>query len=347
MDIVGGKGICLGPNNFMGRGYQGTPIGITVEGANILTRSLIIFGQGVIRCHPYIYAEMESMRNQDVEKFDKSFFSHMAFVLANFTQTLIYGFTDGRGISTPDTSVKRYYQLLHRYSANLAFISDFAMAILGGELKRREKISARLGDMLSTLYLTSAVLKRFHDEGEPQEDLPLVNYSCQQLLFECEVAMNEVIRNFRPKWCRLLLRILMQPLGNRRIKPDDKLGHQLALLLTEPNAARDRLTYLAFKQTGPNCPVGRMEEAFKEITGVAELEKTVLKAARKLKFKGLTLTALIQEAQEANVINTEEARQLLHAESLRQQIIAVDDFADADLRRAERSKASKPKSEIV
>ena len=173
MDIHGGKGICLGPNNYLGRGYQSAPIGITVEGANILTRNLIIFGQGAIRCHPYVFREFESIREGNRNDFDDAFWGHVGFGLANLAKTLIFAFTDARFTRTPKSIVSRYYQLVHRYSANLAFLADFSMVAIGGELKRKEMISARLADVLCNLYFTSAVLKRFYEDDEPLADLLL------------------------------------------------------------------------------------------------------------------------------------------------------------------------------
>ncbi|MGC1182052.1 acyl-CoA dehydrogenase, partial [Legionella sp.] len=231
MDIHGGKGICLGPNNYMGRGFQQIPIAVTVEGANILTRSLIIFGQGAIRCHPYVFKEIESIKNNDLVEFDKAFFAHAGFIIANYTKSLLFGWTDAYFSKAPHSSAKRYYQLIHKYSANLAYLADFSMLLLGSDLKRKEKLSSRLGDMLSSLYLASAVLKRFHEDGEPKADLPLVEWSCKHLLHECEVAMHGVITNFPQRWARVVLHLILKPLGNRRNKPDDQLGHKLARIL--------------------------------------------------------------------------------------------------------------------
>lgn len=333
MDIHGGKGICLGPNNYLGRGYQGAPIGITVEGANILTRSLIIFGQGAVRCHPYVFQELESVRNNDLTAFDKAFFAHTGFILANFTKSLIFGWTDGRFSKSPVSSVRKYYQLIHKYSANLAFLADFSMVILGGELKRKEKLSARLGDMLSCLYMTSAVLKRFHEDGEPQGDLPLVEWSCQQLLHECEVAMQGVITNFPARWARITLHLILKPLGNRRMKPNDTLGHKLARILIEPSETRSRLTRLVYAQASDKCPLGRMEEAFHKICAADELERKVMKSVKDNTLKSLTLLDQIQEALTLGVLTTAEAKQLHEAELARQEVIHVDDFNDDELRR--------------
>lgn len=333
MDIHGGKGICLGPNNYLGRGYQGSPIGITVEGANILTRSLIIFGQGAVRCHPYVYKELESVRNNDLEQFDKAFFAHAGFIMANFTKSLIFSFTDARMTKAPVSFVKRYYQLIHKYSANLAFLADFSMVVMGGELKRREKLSARLGDMLSCLYMASSVLKRFYEDGEPKADLPLVEWSCQQLLHECEDAMHGVIINFPARWARIVLPLILKPFGNRRHIPNDRLGHQLARMLIEPNETRTRLTRLVYREPGEYCPLGRMEAAFHKICAVEELERKVMKAAKDHVLKSLTFREQIAEALNLELLTEAEAKQLDEAEIARQEVIKVDDFADDELRR--------------
>ncbi|MFC3907785.1 acyl-CoA dehydrogenase [Legionella dresdenensis] len=331
MDIHGGKGICLGPNNYLARGYQSAPIGITVEGANILTRSLIIFGQGAIRCHPYVYKELESVRSNNLEAFDSAFWGHISFVLANFSKTLIYALTDAHFTKAPDSKVKRYYQLINRYSANLAFTSDFCMAVLGGELKRKEKISARLGDILSYLYLASAVLKRFHAEGEPDEELPIVEWCCQELFHQSELAFRAVISNFPYRWGGIVLKLLLQPFGGQRATPSDKLGQKLAKLMTEPGEVRDRLTHVVFAEALPNCPLGRVEEAFKKLHAADPIERKIAKAVREDKIHSLTLLEQIIEAQEAGIVTEAEAQQMTEAEIARQNIIAVDDFSDEEL----------------
>lgn len=333
MDIHGGKGICLGPNNYLGRGYQGAPISITVEGANILSRSLIIFGQGAIRCHPYVLKEIESVMDHDLQKFDQAFWGHVGFVFANFIKSIVFIFTDARMTRAPNGVTRRYYQLIHRYSSNLAFLADFSMIMLGGELKRKEKLSARLGDLLSNLYLASAVLKRFHQDGEPVGDLPLVEWSCQQLFHECALAIQGVIANF-PSWrAKIVLKLVLQPFGVQRHKPSDKLGQQLARLLTEPNQTRNRLTRLAFREASENCPLGKVEEAFLKICAVELLEKKVARAVKADKLQALTLLEQIDEAVLCAVLNKEEAQCLRDAELARQQVIAVDDFSNNDLSR--------------
>lgn len=331
MDIHGGKGICLGPNNYLGRSYQESAISITVEGANILTRSLIIFGQGAIRCHPYVLLEIESVRNNDLPIFDRAIWGHFSFLLSNLLKSIIFSWTDARLTKAPSSDTYRYYQLIHRYSSHLAFLADFSMISLGGELKRKEKLSARLGDVLSSLYLASAVLKRFHEEGEPMTDLPLVDWSCQQLLHECELAIRGVIDNFPMRWARIILKLVLQPLGTQRNKPSDKLGTKLANILTTPNQTRARLTRLVFADAHENCPLGRLEDAFNKICAVEEQEKMVQRAVREGKLKSLTLLEQIDEAESHGILNKEESHRLREAELARQQVIAVDDFNSNEL----------------
>ncbi len=343
MDIHGGKGICLGPNNYIGRGYQGAAISITVEGANILTRSLIIFGQGAIRCHPYVLAEMESVRNKDLKAFDHAIWGHFAFMNANLFQTLIFAFTDGRWTKTPNGVTKRYFEIIRRYSANLAFLADFSLIFLGAKLKRKEKISARLGDILSNLYLASGVLKQFHADGEPMEDLPLVEWCCQHLLHECETAMQGVIANFPVRWGRMVLRLLVRPFGYHRTKPSDSLGRKIARVLTEPNAARTRLTPLVYAEAIDNCPLGRLEAAFHAICAVEPIEKKVVQAVKAGTLLSLTLLQQIDEALQKGILTDSEATELKFAEIARQKIIAVDDFSNEELTRVVEVKKDKKK----
>lgn len=333
MDIHGGKGICLGPNNYLGRGYQAAPISITVEGANILTRSLIIFGQGVIRCHPYVYAEMNSIAQQDDIAFDRAFWSHVGFIGSNIIQSILYSFTGARWTKSPRQKMHRYYQMIHRYSSNLAFLADFSMGILGGSLKRREKISARLGDLLSNLYMASAVLQRYYHDGEPDSDRVMVDWCCQDLLYACDETIHDIIVNFPIKWARVPLKLIVQPFGIQRQKPSDRLGAQLSAILTMPNQARDRLTHLVFCEPIDTCPLGKLEDAFHLICAASELEKKIAVAVKERRVSALTLLEQIQEAELQGILTSEEASQLRTAEIARQKVIAVDDFDDRDLRR--------------
>lgn len=333
MDIHGGKGICLGPNNYLGRGFQSCPISITVEGANILSRSLIIFGQGVIRCHPYIFDEMEAVRNNDLNKFDNAFCGHFKFAVANLLNSLVLTTTDARFLKYPKDSLTRFYQLIRLYSVILASFSDLAMMLLGGELKRKEKLSARFGDVLSYLYQVSAVLKKFHEDGCPEEDFPVVKWCAEELFFKCEDALYEITVNFPIRWMRWVLRAIYIPYGRIRKKPSDNLGKQLAKLISTPSKTRERLTKNIFAEDLVSCPVGRVEAAFKKIIQAQELEKRVHHALKEAKSTALTASAQIEEAKTLKIINEKEYKLLIEAEEARQQVIAVDSFTFEELQR--------------
>lgn len=331
MDIHGGKGICLGPKNYLGRAYQSAPISITVEGANILTRSLIIFGQGAIRCHPYVLDEMESIAHTEIARFDNALWGHAAFFLSNTVKSLFFSFTDGYFMKTPSPVAKRYYQLIFRYSSQFAFMADFCMMTLGASLKRKESISARLGDILSNLYLISGVLKRFHHEGELAQDLCLVDWCCQHLFYQIETAMKGVTQNFPTRWGRFVLTMMTQPFGRKRQAPSDQLGKTVAGLLLEPNETRQRLTRLVFSESLENCPLGQLEAVFEQITHYHPLIQTVARAAKEGKLQGLTMIEQLAEAKQQGIITADDYQQLILLEKMRQSVIAVDDFSTADL----------------
>lgn len=339
MDIVGGKGICLGPSNFLARGYQGSPIAITVEGANILTRSMIIYGQGAIRCHPYVLNEMEAAYSESsdaLDKFDSALAGHVSFTLSNLVRSLWFGLTDGRGSDTPtpvnntDKQTKRYYQQLNRYSANLALLSDISMAVLGGSLKRRERLSARLGDILSQLYLGSATLKRFEGEGSNAEDLPLVHWGMQDSLRQTEVAIDEFLANFPNPVVGRLLRVVLMPFGRIRRAPNDKLDSQVAHILQTPSATRSRIgrgQYLADTQYNA---VGKIEKALEVILQAEPLfDKVCKETHQKRAFLRLDLVA--QLGLEKGILTEKEAALLESAEQHRLYTINVDDFSPEEL----------------
>ncbi|ENM5725333.1 acyl-CoA dehydrogenase FadE [Vibrio mimicus] len=340
MDIVGGKGICLGPANFLARGYQGAPIAITVEGANILTRSMIIFGQGAIRCHPYVLKEMEaaySPNSDAVEKFDMALAGHVGFVLSNLVRSLWLGLTDGYGSQAPTRdATKRYYQQLNRYSANLALLADVSMAVLGGSLKRKERLSARLGDILSQLYLSSATLKRFENDGRPVEDLPLVHWGLQDSLRQTEIAIDEFLANFPNRFIGRALRLLIMPFGRVRKAPSDKLDSKLAEILQTPSATRSRIGRNQYLTPSDHNPAGKVEQALTVILQAEPLFDKVCNALNQRRpFTGLDEVAKL--GLEAKVLTIQEAALLSEAEAHRLYTINVDDFAPQELAAKKRS----------
>ncbi|TXX98417.1 acyl-CoA dehydrogenase FadE [Vibrio mimicus] len=340
MDIVGGKGICLGPANFLARAYQGAPIAITVEGANILTRSMIIFGQGAIRCHPYVLKEMEaaySPNSDAVEKFDMALAGHVGFVLSNLVRSLWLGLTDGYGSQAPTRdATKLYYQQLNRYSANLALLADVSMAVLGGSLKRKERLSARLGDILSQLYLSSATLKRFENDGRPVEDLPLVHWGLQDSLRQTEIAIDEFLANFPNRFIGRALRLLIMPFGRVRKAPSDKLDSKLAEILQTPSATRSRIGRNQYLTPSDHNPAGKVEQALTVILQAEPLFDKVCKALNQRRpFTGLDEVAKL--GLEAKVLTIQEAALLSEAEAHRLYTINVDDFAPQELAAKKRS----------
>ncbi|MEZ8113571.1 acyl-CoA dehydrogenase FadE [Vibrio splendidus] len=339
MDIVGGKGICLGPSNFLARSYQGAPIAITVEGANILTRSMIIYGQGAIRCHPYVLNEMEAAYSESsdaLDKFDSALAGHVSFTMSNLVRSVWFGLTDGRGSDTPtpsnkaDKQTQRYYQKLNRYSANLALLSDISMAVLGGSLKRRERLSARLGDILSQLYLGSATLKRFESEGSHAEDLPLVHWGMQDSLRQTEVAIDEFLANFPNPVIGRLLRVVLMPFGRIRRAPNDKLDSQVAHILQTPSETRSRIGRGQYLEATEYNPVGKIEKALEVILQAEPLfDKVCKETHQKRAFLRLDLVA--QLGLEKGILTQEEADLLISAEEHRLYTINVDDFSPEEL----------------
>ncbi|MFA6015111.1 MAG: acyl-CoA dehydrogenase [Gallionellaceae bacterium] len=337
MDVHGGKGICLGPDNYLARFYQQTPIGITVEGANILTRSLIIFGQGAVRAHPYVLKEIKAAHNTDkkqaVVDFDDALFGHISFAMSNAVRSFLFGLTAGNLINVPTAApTRRYYQLLTRYSASFAFAADMAMLVLGGGLKRREKISARLGDVLSQLYLCSAVLKRFEDDGRPAADVPLLDWAMQDGLYRLQVALDGVLQNFPSRIAALLLRVVIFPLGQCRKPPSDELGHQVATLLGVPGGARDRLTAGIYFPKDENDAVAALEASLTSTLECEPLQAELAQARRIGRLKALDEMQQIIEARAQRLINPEQALQLQRDYALRRKVIMVDDFAAEELR---------------
>ena len=332
MDIRGGSGISMGPHNVLGRAYQALPISITVEGANILTRSLIIYGQGAIRCHPHVLNEMKSVANDDRKQgaidFDRALFGHIGFTISNAARSFLLALTSARLVPKPVGGMSgRFCQHFSRISAAFAFCSDVAMLILGGTLKRREKISGRFADVLSQMYLASAVLKRFHDHGSPPEDLPFVKWYCYLALYRCQEALDGVIRNFPNKPAGWLMRLVVFPLGKWFFEPGDKLGHKIAGILQEPSEARDRLTRGVFVSEDPDDAIGRTEVGLKKAIAGEEASKKLRKANIDYHIRALKdLEALINEGLKQGVIDPSEAQLIRAADEARRAVVMVDDF---------------------
>jgi len=336
MDVIGGKGICLGPSNFLGRAYQQVPIGITVEGANILTRSLIIFGQGAIRCHPFLLPEMQAAQNPDQKQgladFDKALFGHIGFTIKNGFRALWLGMTGSHFATVNvDTApeMKRYYQQLTRFSAAFAFMADISLLVLGGSVKRREKMSARLGDILSQMYLISCTLKRYEAEGRKAADAPLAHWAIWDAMYKAQEAFDGVIANFPVRFIAAFLQRSIFPWGHPYVVPADEVGHQVAKLLIAPSATRDRLTAECFLPLTESEPIGAIELALKATLAAEAVEAKIRVAEKEGRFDNNPLAnvrdiAIV--AFEAGVINAAEFELMKRRNHLRDIVVHVDDF---------------------
>ena len=335
MDVQGGKAICMGPNNHLARAYQGSPIGVTVEGANILTRNLIIYGQGAIRCHPYVLTLMRSSQAEDekaaLKEFDKAFFGYVGFGISNFVRSLWLGLTGARFAGSPyNDATKHYYQIITRFSSNMALLSDVAMATLGGGLKRKERVSARLGDILSQLYLATAALKRFDEDGRPAEDLPMLQWAVEDSLHKAQTAMYELLDNYPVPAVGPIMKRVLFPFGMTVKRPSDKIDAGIAEIMMRKGASRDRMALGMFKENHPNNPVGQMLQIQEDIIAAEPVYKKAIAAlGKRLPFR--FLDELADKALAVNGITEDEAKLLRKAEAGRLTAINVDDFDPQEL----------------
>ena len=336
MDVVGGKGICLGPSNFIGRAYQQIPIGITVEGANILTRSLIIFGQGAIRCHPYLLPEMQAAQNKDVRQglvdFDKALWGHVGYTIRNGFRALWLGMTGSHFVGVDvdvAPEVRRYYQQMTRFSAAFAFLSDISLLVLGGSVKRREKLSARLGDILAQMYLISCTLKRYEADGRQAADAPLAHWAIWDSMYKAQEAFDGVIANFPNRFIGAFLQRSIFPWGHPYVVPSDDVGHQVAKLLIAPSATRDRLTAECYLPMTESEPVGAIELALIATLEAEVIEAKIRDAEKAGRFANNPLANvrdIASAAVECGVITAAEFEKMKRRNVLRDIVVHVDDF---------------------
>lgn len=330
MDIHAGRTIILGEHNYLANIYTAIPIGITVEGANILTRNLIIFGQGAFRCHPYLAKELEAFSSSDPKrgllKFDRLIFKHIGFAMCNFSRALVYGITNGKNISVPiDGVFKQYYRQLSRMSIALSIVVDVALLSIGGELKRKENLSARLGDVLSYLYLASAVLKYFRENGQTLEDRPFAEYSLQWCLFQTQSALLGFLDNMPSHRWRWILKKTIFTWGAHYKMPNDDLALQIANAMMKPGSQRDRLTQFCFISKDHKDAANIMERTF---IAAVETENSLLKIKQAVKQSKIAADLSVEErvnkAHELGIITSEEAAQIKEFYQLQNEAIQVD-----------------------
>ena len=331
MDIQGGAGICFGPNNILGKLYHSIPISITVEGANILTRTLIVFGQGAIRCHPYVFKEMQAAAEPDHKKaladFDAAFAGHLYFSTSNFCRTLFMGLTDANFVNVPENiKLQRYYQQITRFSSVFALLTDISMLVYGGALKRKEKLSGRFADILSSMYLVSASLKHFNTQGCPDADLPVLQWVCEENLFSIQQNILGVLQNMPNAIIGKGLEVIIFPFGKRLKPPTDELGHKLAEILLKPSDTRDRITSGIFLPKSENQQVARLEKAFSMAEEADKVEKRLNGLKRQGDIDGEDIDSLLAQADKKALITDQEAKMFKEFLVLRHHIITVSDF---------------------
>ena len=338
MDIHGGRGICDGPSNYLQSAYQMVPVGITVEGANILTRTLITFAQGALRAHPYLYKEVQAAQNADsragLKDFEAAFNGHIAFSLSNVTGAFFHNVTGGIFAEVPDKAygTAEWYRQLWRASRSFAFVSDLMVAMLGGGLKTKQRLTGRMADALAELYMLACVLKRYEDDGKPAGDRLIVELAARNGLYRFQQAMAGVIDNFPVAPVRHLMGFVVFPLG-RRMKPaGDKLGRAVAKLALEPGEVRDRLTRDIYISRNVDDPTGLLEVTLEKVIAAQGAEKKLEKAIREGKVRRYHGIDWFSEAVDKGVISEVEANQLREVERLVARVIAVDHFDPAEVK---------------
>lgn len=338
MDVHGGKGIIMGPNNYLGRNWQGAPIFITVEGANILSRNLMIFGQGAIRCHPFVLREMalagREDRGQALREFDDLLMQHIMFAAGNAASTLVLNLGLGRLESVPgDTLSQGYFRALNRQAAAFALLADLSMMLLGGALKRRERLSARLGDVLSYLYLSSAALKRYHDLGSPEHMQPLLRWAMEESLGQAEKALDRLLDNLPNRFVGCALRVLVFPFGRRHTGPSDELDAEVAALIgrNKGDPALEELLAGCFRPQADGDPVAALQRASDLLDETAPLYKALHQAIKEGRVQPAPGQSAIDAAVDSAVLQPGEGQRLHAAEQARRAVIDVDAFDKAQL----------------
>jgi len=336
MDVYGGAAICLGPRNIMGRVYQAVPISITVEGANILTRCMIIFGQGVIRSHPYVYKEIDSVNTanyqQALSKFDKVFNAHLWHIIKTIFSAIGLSISDGYFSQAPENLAKhnisyRYFQKLNRVSSAFAVLCDYCLLSLGGKLKRMENLSGRFADILSYMYMASAVLKRYQHDNYPAQDQLLVQWCCEQLLYQTQEAFMGILNNLPNRLVAKLLQWTLFPLGRSYQQPDDKLSREVAKLILSPSTARNKLTEGIYLSDDTSTPIGRLDDALVKVIAAEKHEQHLSQLLKQGKLSAGDDSSLIEQAFAQGAIDKNTYDILITAAKARSDVIKVDDFS--------------------
>lgn len=347
MDVVAGRGVITGPRNFLARAYQAVPIAITVEGANILTRSLMVFGQGAIRCHPFITDEIAAAQNPDGERglrdFDAVFYRHIAHTARNGLRACLLAWAGGALEKVPEKGdLQAYYRQLSRLSAAFALMTDVTLLSIGGGLKARQRLSGRMADCLVHLYYASAVIKYWFDQDRPEDQRPLLEWSLQTSLYGAQQALSAAIANFPVRGLRWPLRLLVFPPGHTRLRgPGDELGTRVAATIVEDTPLREHLAESCYRKSDPDDPVGRVLHAYRLALDTREVRDRLHAAIRARDEDQLDAIALLMGHQrrelvdwavEQGVVKESEREPLQEALAALYDVIRVDAFDPEGIR---------------
>ncbi|MCL4115148.1 UNVERIFIED_CONTAM: hypothetical protein GTU68_035878 [Idotea baltica] len=351
MDIHGGKAVMKGPGNYISSLYESVPVAITVEGANILTRNLMIFGQGAIRSHPFVLEEMELAHAEDnqatLEKFDKTLSSHIGYSVSNFARSFAQGFGFSGTSTNENKNCDPYYAHINRLSSVFALTADASMLSLGAKLKFKENLSARLGDLLSTLYLASMVLKHHKDAGYNEEEWPIVKWSLDHLLHEYQIAFNQLMENFPNRAIAFAIKTAAFPIGGRFQAPSDNLEKEVVKVISTDNASRDRLTEGLYMELEELNPLARANQVFLNSLELKPLENSLKDAVKDGTLPKLSGQIFLDIAFEKGVINKEQAEKLSQHYKDVMSIVNVDDFDESELIRVPYKKPSTKKAKLA
>ena len=335
MDIRAGSAICRGPRNILASAYASIPISITVEGANILTRTMIIYGQGAIRCHPFVIEEIEGIANNDLKRFDKGLFGHLGFVASNVLRSFILGLTGGRFVQSPaHGDAKKLIGQLTRMSSAFAIVSDVCMGTLGGQLKRREKISGRLADALAWMYFASATVKHFVDAGYPEKEQPFLHWAASHSLYEIQRALDGILKNLPNRAAAWALTPIVFPTGARLRKPNDRMGTAISRAMLEDHEIRQQLTKDIFIPAANEAGLGRLEAALIKARDAHAVETKIRDAVRAGKLDRGPGDVMLDNALSAGIISEEERQKVIQAGEIRSEVIQVDAFEPEFFKRA-------------
>lgn len=338
MDIMGGAGISLGPRNLLAEIYVATPIGITVEGANIMTRTLIMFGQGALRAHPFAYAEVKALEAGDLAGFDAAFWGHIGHIVRNTCRSILLSLTRGYIAGTPDChpQMRRYFRRLQWTSATFAILADVAMGTLGGQLKMKEKITGRFGDILAYMYIMSAVLRRFEAEGRQEGDLPFVHYMLKFSLAQIQKSFDGLFDNLKIPGLRWFFKGWLggwSRINSLGSQASDGWSHLISTAMMTDGPVRERLTegiFIPKENEWQTEQMARLDRAFRVSLRAEAAEKKIRKAIKDGTLPKKKIPMLVADARAKNVITEDEFKLLQQADEIRFDAILVDDYSEAE-----------------